>query len=119
MKHTTVLIDAHCVMCNGLAKFLHRRTSSKASLEVMGIQSDEGQALINTFPQHMQTMDTLYVVRGGVPYVRSAGAIRLLLSMRWYYAMLFPVAWLVPLPLRDGMYWRVSKIRHRFGRTDD
>jgi len=114
-----VLIDAHCVMCNGLAKFLRKRTASHAQLDVIGIQSDEGQAMIETFPPRMQTMDTLYVVRAGKPYVRSAGAIRLLLTMKWYYAMLFPFAWLVPLPLRDGVYWVVSKLRHQFGRTED
>ena len=115
---TTLLIDAHCVMCNGLARFLRHRTSASADLTIQGIQSDEGQALIATFPARLQTMDTLYVVRNGRPYVRSAGAIRLLLTMRWYYAALFPLAWLVPLPLRDAVYWGVSKIRQRFGRMD-
>ena len=119
MAKTTLLIDAHCVMCNGLARFLRKRTSAKAELNIEGIQSEEGQALIATFPERLQAMDTVYVVRNGVPYARSAGAIRLLLSMRWYYAMWYPLAWLVPLPLRDSVYWMVSKVRHRFGRLDD
>ncbi len=105
-------------MCNGLAKFLRRRVRTGAELEVLGIQSDEGQALIQTFSERHRNMDTLYVVRNGRTYVRSAGAIRLLLIMRWYYAALFPFAWLVPLPLRDAVYWGVSKVRHRFGRLD-
>ena len=75
--------------------------------------------MIATFPKHLQDLDSLYVVRNGTTYVRSAGAIRLLLTMKWYYAMLYPLAWLVPLPIRDGAYWVVSKLRHRFGRTDD
>lgn len=119
MVQTTVLIDAHCVMCNGLARFLRTRANPSAQLEIHGIESDEGQALIATFPARLQAMDTVYVVRNGVPFARSAGAIRLLLCMRWYYAMWFPFAWLVPLPLRDGVYWMVSKVRHRFGRLDD
>ena len=118
LTETTVLIDAHCVMCNGLAAFLRKRTSRSAQLNIMGIQSEEGQALIAAFPERLQQMDSLYVIRNGKPYVRSAGAIRLLLTMRWYYAMLFPIAWMVPLPLLDAAYWVVSKIRHRFGRTD-
>ena len=119
MSKTTLLIDAHCVMCNGLARFLRRRTSPRAVLDIFGIQSDEGQAMIATFPKRLQDLDSLYVVRNGTTYVRSAGAIRLLLTMKWYYAMWFPLAWLVPLPIRDGAYWVVSKLRHRFGRTDD
>ena len=52
-------------MCNGLAKFLRKRTAPHAQLDVIGIQSEEGQAMIETFPPRMQTMDTLYVVRAG------------------------------------------------------
>ena len=118
MVKTTVLIDAHCVMCNGLARFLQRRAKPSADLDIHGIDSDEGQALISTFSPKLQAMDTVYVIRDGTPYARSAGAIRLLLCMRWYYAMWYPFAWLVPLPVRDAAYWMVSKIRHRFGRLD-
>ena len=119
LSETTLLIDAHCVMCNGLAGFLNKRLKKGSSLTILGLQSEEGQALVSAFPAHLQAVDSLFVVRNGKTYIRSAGAIRLLLEMRWYYAMLFPVAWLVPLPLRDAVYWMVSKIRHRFGRTDD
>ena len=118
MVKTTVLIDAHCVMCNGLARFLQRRVKPSVDLDIHGIDSDEGQALISTFSPKLQAMDTVYVVRDGTPYARSAGAIRLLLCMRWYYAMWYPFAWLVPLPVRDAAYWVVSKTRHRFGRLD-
>ena len=118
MVKTTVLIDAHCVMCNGLARFLQRRAKPSVDLDIHGIDSDEGQALISTFSPKLQAMDTVYVIRNGTPYARSAGAIRLLLCMRWYYAMWYPFAWLVPLPARDAAYWMVSKIRHRFGRID-
>jgi len=118
VSETTLLIDAHCVMCNGLAKFLRRRQRTEGALVIHGIQSPEGQALIATFPERLQALDTLYVVRNGEVHVRSAGAVRLLLTMRWYYAALFPFAWLVPLPLRDAVYWVVSKLRHKFGRTD-
>ena len=119
MTQTTVLIDAQCVMCNGLARFLEQRARSDASLAILGIESDEGQAIIADFPERLKAMDTVYVVRNGRVYGRSAGAIRLLLCMKWYYAMWYPFAWLVPLPLRDGAYWFVSKIRHRFGRLED
>ena len=106
-------------MCNGLASFLQKRLKSDNALQILGIQSEEGQALIATFSPRHQAMDTVYVVRHGRTYVRSAGAIRLLLVMKWYYAVLFPLAWLVPLPMRDAAYWVVSKLRHRFGRLDD
>ena len=105
-------------MRNGLARFLHKRVIPSVDFEEHGIDSEEVEAIIASFPERLQAMDTVYVVRNGRPYVRSAGAIRLLLCMRWYYAMWFPLAWLVPLPVRDAAYWIVSKVRHRFGRID-
>lgn len=106
-------------MCNGLASFLQKRLKSDNALQILGIQSEEGQTLIASMPPKLQAVDSLYVIRNGTTFVRSAGAIRLLLEMRWYYAMLFPFAWLVPLPLRDAVYWVVSKLRHKLGRTGD
>jgi len=105
-------------MCNGLANFLKKRVASSTDLTIYGIQSEEGQALISDFPARLQAIDSVYVIRNGRVYLRSAASIRLLLTMRWYYAMWFPVAWLIPLPLRDAGYWCVSKIRHRFGRRE-
>ena len=81
MTQTTVLIDAQCVMCNGLARFLQQQARSDASLAILGIESDEGQAMIADFPERLKAMDTVYVVRNGRVYGRSAGAIRLLLSL--------------------------------------
>ena len=94
-----------------------KRLKSDNALQILGIQS-EGQTLIASMPPKLQAVDSL-VIRNGTTFVRSAGAIRLLLEMRWYYAMLFPFAWLVPLPFRDAVYWIVSKLRHKLGRTDD
>ena len=105
-------------MCPGLATFPNKRITSDTVLEIHGIQSEEGQALIADFPPRLQAIDSVYVIRNGRVYVRSAASIRLLLTMRWYYAMWFPLAWLIPLPLRDAGYWFVSKIRHRFGRRE-
>ena len=119
MVQTTVLIDAHCVMCNGLARFLEKGAKPSAQLEIHGIDTDEGQALIATFPERFQAMDTVYVVRNGTPYARSAGAIRLLLSMRGTTPC--GIRWPGSCRFRCGTasYWMVSKVRHRFGRLDD
>lgn len=115
MEGDVVLIDGHCAMCNRLATFLRRRQSTNSNLAIVAIESEEGQAIINTFSPHHQSMDTVYYRRHGRVHVRSGAAIRLLLTMKWYHSMWFPFAWLVPLPLRDGVYFCVSKVRHRLG----
>ncbi|MDA7492111.1 DCC1-like thiol-disulfide oxidoreductase family protein [Candidatus Poseidonia sp.] len=115
MGSDTVLIDGHCDMCNRLAKFLRRHQSGKSGLNIVAIESEEGRAIIQTFSERHQSMDTVYYRRDGHVYVRSGAAIRLLLTMKWYLSMWYPFAWLVPSPLRDGVYWCVSKVRHILG----
>ena len=68
-------------MCHGLANFLNKRITSDTVLEIHGIQSEEGQALIADFPPRLQAIDSVYVIRNGRVYVRSAASIRLLLTM--------------------------------------
>jgi len=108
-----LLIDATCVLCNRLAKFIGKRQSKRTSLEICGIEEERGEEIIAGLQPSLQQADSMYLIRGGKPYIRSAASIRLLLYLRWYYAMWFPFAWLVPLPLRNGVYRLVSRYRHR------
>ena len=108
-----LLIDATCVLCNRLAKFIDKRQSKRTSLEIYGIDEERGEEIIAGLQPSLQQADSMYLIRDGRPYIRSAASIRLLLYMRWYYAMWFPFAWLVPLPLRNGVYRLVSRYRHR------
>ncbi|MAJ00841.1 MAG: hypothetical protein CMA10_00330 [Euryarchaeota archaeon] len=108
-----LLIDATCVLCNRLAKFIGKRQSKRTSLEIYGIEEERGEEIIAGLQPSLQQADSMYLIRDGRPYIRSAASIRLLLYLRWYYAMWFPFAWLVPLPLRNGVYRLVSRYRHR------
>jgi len=108
-----LLIDAKCVLCNRLAKFLKKRLSRRAKLEIYGIDSDEGCLIVDGLSPSLQDVDSMYLIRAGRPYIRSAASVRLLLYMRWYYTLWYPLAWLLPLPLRDGIYRLVSRYRHR------
>ena len=108
-----LLIDATCVVCNRLANFVSKRQSASKNLEIHGIEEERGRELTAGLPSKMQQADSMYLIRDGCPYIRSAASIRLLLYLRWYYAMWYPFAWLIPLPLRDGVYRLVSRYRHR------
>ena len=50
MSRTTVLIDAHCVMCNGLARFLRKRVKPSVDFDIHGIDSEEGKPSSLRFP---------------------------------------------------------------------
>lgn len=109
-----LLLDGECGMCNRLAVFVDRRRRPESNLAYRPILSEDGQALITGFPPTLQAADSVYLVRDGVAFHRSAAAIRILLHMRWWWRMLYPVAWLVPRPLRDIVYRVIARNRHRF-----
>ena len=115
-----LIIDGWCNLCNWLSRFVQKRQSSSTTLEIIANKSDDGRELIETFTQRQQDIDTVYLLRNGIVYVRSAAAIRVLLYMKWYYRILFPFVWCIPLPIRDLGYIIVSKSRTRiFGIKED
>ena len=109
----TLLMDGDCGLCTHTAVFINPRLKEPNSVSFVAIESAEGQELIQTFPDNFQAADTVFLIRNGKAYMRSAAAIRCLLYMKWYYSMWFPLAWIVPLPLRDIVYRIVARYRHK------
>ena len=108
-----LLLDGDCGLCNKLAIFLDKRLGKGKDIAYRAILSEEGQELITTFPQKQQDADTVYLLRNGKSYIRSAAGIRCLLYMKWYYRMWFPILWMIPFPLRDIGYRIIAKYRHK------
>ena len=109
-----LLMDGDCGLCTRSAVFLHPRLTDPNSMRFVAIESEEGQALISTFPEKYQQADSVYLIRNGRPYMRSAAAVRCLLYLKWHYKFLFPFAWVIPLPIRDVAYRIVAKYRMKF-----
>ena len=119
VERDVLLLDGDCGLCHRLAQFIDKRRATDADLAYRPIQSDDAQTLIATFPRKQQAADTVYIVRNGKSYIRSAAGIRALLYMKWYWRMWFPLVWLVPLPIRDITYVIIAKNRHRvFSKPD-
>ena len=108
-----LLLDGDCGLCNKLAIFLDKRLGKGKDIAYRAILSEEGQELITTFPQKQQDADSVYLLRNGKSYIRSAAGIRCLLYMKWYYRMWFPILWIIPFPLRDIGYRIIAKYRHK------
>lgn len=109
-----LLMDGDCGLCTRSAVFLHPRLTDANSMRFVAIESEEGQALISTFPEKYRQADSVYLIRNGRPYMRSAAAVRCLLYLKWHYKFLFPFAWIIPLPIRDVAYRIVAKYRMKF-----
>ena len=84
------------------------RDSQKTTISVTD------QLIIEILPKKYQDADSVYLIRNGNAYIRSAAGIRCLLYMKWYYKMWFPLFWLIPLPIRDLGYRVIAKYRHKF-----
>ena len=109
-----LLMDGDCGLCTRSAVFLHPRLRDPQSMRFIAIESDEGRSIISDFPQKLRDADTVYLVRNGQPYMRSSAAIRCLLYLKWHYRILYPFAWIVPLPFRNLVYRIVAKYRLKF-----
>ena len=109
-----LLLDGDCGLCHSLANFLDKRLTKGADLGYRPILSDDAQKMISNFPKKQQEVDSVYLLRNGKSYIRSAAGIRCLLYMRWYYKMWFPLFWIIPLPIRDIGYRIVARYRHKF-----
>ncbi len=109
-----LLLDGDCGLCHRLATFLDKRLATGVDIGYRPLDSEEAQTMIAALPQSMKDADTVYLLRNGRYYMRSAAAVRCLLYMRWYYKMWFPVLWLIPLPLRNIGYRLIAKYRHKF-----
>ena len=112
-KIDVLLLDGNCGLCNRLAMFIERNLDLRNNIKFQSIDSGYSQELIKTFPKNQQNQDTVYLYRKQKSYTRSSAAIRCLLYLKWYWKLLFPIFWIVPLPIRDFFYSIIAKYRHR------
>ena len=109
-----LFLDGDCGLCHRLATFIDKRLGKGKQLGYRPILHEDAQRVIQTLPSKLRDADSVYLIRHGKPYIRSAAGIRGVLYMRWYYKMWFPVLWLIPLPLRNIGYRLIAKYRHKF-----
>ena len=110
MDKDALLIDGLCGLCTRTGKFISRRQVTE--LEITEQDSDKGVELLNRYGIKI---DSLVLIRNKKAYVRSAAAIRCLLYMRWNWRCMYPLAWIIPLPIRDLVYIIIAKLRHKLG----
>ena len=118
-NRTTLLLDGECVLCNKFASFMHSKLRNKSVVEFLGIQSDDGQAIILTFSDEVQKMDTVYAITSESVKTKSSAVIHCLSLMSFPYRVLSVIIWLFPKFIREAVYDFVAKRRKSiFGVTD-
>ena len=109
-----LILAGDCGLCHRLAKFIDKRIIDEELLAFRPGNSEDAELLFSKMPESLRNLDTVYLIRGGRVYIRSAAAIRCLLYMRVNWSSLFPVLWIMPLPIRDLVYRIVARNRHLF-----
>ena len=106
MNTDFLLIDGLCALCTRTGKFISKRKTRQ--LDIIEQDSETGSELLS---KYQVEIDSLVLIRNGKKFIRSAAAIRCLLYMRWNWRLLYPVAWIIPFPVRDLCYILVSRFR--------
>ena len=106
-----LLIDGYCGFCTLMGSFLKNRTSKSTPLKILGQEEDEAVLLISTFDKQIRTLDSVLLVRNGKVFYYSSASIRCLLYLNWWWKVWYPLAWIIPLQIRNMVYKLVSKKR--------
>lgn len=117
-RHPVLLIDAECVLCNRLARFVIRR-DPKAHFRFAALGSSAANQVLISRNLPQPPPGTFMLVEDSSAHTRSDGALRVLahLPFPWHLAAVFRH---LPRPLRDFGYNLIA--RHRisvFGNTSE
>ncbi|HJQ93818.1 MAG TPA: DCC1-like thiol-disulfide oxidoreductase family protein, partial [Candidatus Thermoplasmatota archaeon] len=106
-----VLYDDHCGTCTTNAA-RGRRYQRAGALEWLGNSTPRAQAILRERGLLGKEQDSLIVIEGGRVSMGSASVVRAVLGLRWPWKA-SAALWIVPKPLRDAVYRRVSANRAR------
>jgi predicted DCC family thiol-disulfide oxidoreductase YuxK len=112
-----ILYDGVCVFCSRWVRFVATRDINHR-FRFTAIQSRYGTRLAQAFGIDPDDPDTNAVVHGGVAHFKSDAALTVLGALPgWSWVRIFFV---VPKPLRDGLYSLVARNRYRiFGKYEE
>jgi len=112
-----LLIDGHCNMCHGLAKFVVGR-DKRAVFRFASLQSELGRRLLKEGGMPEDALETFVMVDNGKYYTNSTAALRIGRKLGWPWSVAYP-AIVVPRFVRDRVYRFVARRRYRwFGRSE-
>ncbi len=112
-----IIFDGVCGLCNRSVDIVLKHDDAKRFLFAPS-QSEVGRRLLDGNDIDPSDVDTLYLYDDGTFYDRSTAAIRIAAQLQWPWKAA-SAAWLIPRPVRNGVYRVISKNRYRwFGKRD-
>ena len=117
INHKIVLFDGVCNLCNSSVIFIIKH-DKEDRFRFSALQEAEGKRLISNYNIDTANVDSIILIDGDKPYVKSAAALRIAfyLSGAWpllYAFMLFPAI------IRNWVYDLVARNRYKwFGKKE-
>lgn len=113
-----MLVDGMCGLCAKNEPFT-RAHDSKKQIYVDTLQSAFGQETLQQLGLPTSNFESFVWVEKGRAYLKSDASLRYLRALDGAWPLLYAFI-LIPRPLRDWVYERVSANRYKwFGRRDD
>ena len=113
-EKNVVLFDDGCGFCRRIVDFAQPKIRSTIAIDFVPLLSEEGREILENLPLQSQQVDSLIFFDGRREYIYSSAALKCLTKMKWPFAVWTPLFWIIPRPIRDFLYRRVAKSRHRF-----
>ncbi|AGT31823.1 thiol-disulfide oxidoreductase [Geobacillus genomosp. 3] len=108
--HPVILFDGDCLFCHASVYWIAAR-DRKAVFRFAAQQSAVGQAILAA--QGAAGGDSVILVANGRSYVKSDAILRIGRRLSRPWSWLAAAGFLIPRPLRDGVYHQIAKRRHR------
>ena len=111
-----VVFDGQCLLCNGWVQFLLRH-DRRGRFRFASIQGEAGGRMLADAGLRVEGLQTLLLVEGDRSWQHTDAILRVLHGLGWPWRLAW-AAWLIPRPLRDGLYRWLARNRYRwFGRS--
>jgi predicted DCC family thiol-disulfide oxidoreductase YuxK len=110
-----LLIDGECNVCTWTVRFVLPR-DPEGRFAFATLQSPRGRRLVEQAGLPPDCLDTVVLLEDGAVHRRSSAVLRVVRRLSGAWPLLC-VLWLIPRPLRDGLYDAFAARRYRwFGR---
>ncbi len=116
-KHTILLFDGICNLCNSVVIFIIKRDKRK-QIRYAPLQSDIGKALLVKYQLKTNFDNSLVFIDNNKVYLKSSGALRLSIYLKGLWPLFYPLIFL-PRFIRDKGYDIIARNRYRwFGKRE-
>ncbi len=115
-KHSIILIDDECVMCNKLIRLI-ASADSKDLFRIAGLDSKYGLELIRKFQIEKPGAERLILIEQQSVYEASDAICRILIQLN-NYSRLGKTLRFLPKKFRDKIYYLIARNRYKlFGKS--